>query len=375
MKPEDPGTPGSARDPARLREFLARTQARLLEHLARDPRAARFLPEDLGESVWSYVRRPAKRLRPSVLLLSCGSVGGDPECALPAAAAVELFHTWTLVHDDLIDNDLLRRGAPTVHAAIAARKRLAPGASEAQALDYGRDIAILTGDVQHGWAVAQLLQCAQRGVDPAVVIALAAELEGEVLPGLIEGEALDVQLAMAGPGEWRSIREEDVLRMLGLKTGLLYRFCGFAGALIGRNALEREHPHVRALAEFAGDCGLAFQLQDDVLGVAGDERRLGKAVGSDIREGKKTVVALAALRNASEAQRGELLATLGNPRATPAEVERAHRLFQELGGVDRARSLACQVLERAVGALERVPESSHRDLLLDWAEFTVRRDS
>jgi geranylgeranyl diphosphate synthase, type I len=108
-------------------------------------------PRVLESGILSYVQHGGKRLRPSVLMLSCMAVGGTKEMALPAAAAVELFHTWTLVHDDIIDNDDLRRGKDTVHVTAAKYGATLLQLKPDLARKYGIDSAIMTGDVQHGW--------------------------------------------------------------------------------------------------------------------------------------------------------------------------------------------------------------------------------
>ena len=353
-----------------LERFLLETDRAVVARL--DSSAGALAPADLADGVWSYLRRPAKRLRPAALLRAARAVGGDPERALPAAAAVELFHTWTLVHDDLIDNDELRRGAPTVHAA--ARARAPAGLAPERAREYGRDVAILAGDVLHGWAAALFLEAA-RALDAGVVIELARELETSVLAHLIEGELRDVQQALVPAEDWRSVSEDEVLRMLWLKTGALYEFCGRAGAALGLGSADRDEPRARALARFASECAVAFQLQDDVLGVTGDERRLGKPVGSDLREGKKPGGVLAALRTADARAEREILAVLGVRDAGPAEIERCVRHLRELGGIDRARALAEDRRRSALEHLKMLGGAGEAVLLLRaWADFLLARE-
>jgi geranylgeranyl diphosphate synthase type I len=372
--------PIARRSPARpstqadLEGYLKRVEQKVLAFLETSGAVAEFHPDELKECVWSYVRRPAKRLRPAVLLMSCGSVGGELERALPAAAGIEVFHTWTLVHDDLIDNDRTRRGAPTVHAAMADRKRQDHGWAVARAEEYGRDIAILAGDMQHGWAITLFLECAtRRGVDPRVVVALVEHLQSSVLGKLIGGEVLDVQFGMAPGAEWREIDEDRIVEMLRLKTGVLYEYAGLAGACIGLDKARFDDPLVSALTRFAGKCGIAFQLQDDILGITGDERTLGKPVGSDIREGKKTVIVYEALTHGSESQRAEILAVLGKRDAAEAEVHRVSQLLRDLGGIVRTQDIAQRCLQEARSELAVVPGSEYKDLLLSWADFMLKR--
>jgi geranylgeranyl diphosphate synthase, type I len=359
--------------PNTLRQEIERCR-RLTDALLLDPGyRARFGPEHIRRAVYAYLERPAKRLRPALVLLCCGAVGGDEQQALPAAAAVELFHTWTLVHDDIIDDDALRRGRPTVHVEAADWAAREFGAGPAAAQAYGRDVAILAGDVQQAWATAMLLECAQRGVPARVVLGLAMRLQTVLNHRLIEGEMLDVQLSYR-PIE--SVAEADVLEMIRLKTGVLLEYCAGAGAAIGCGRLPGEDPVVDALGDFATLCGQAFQLQDDILGVTGDERQLGKSLGADIRAGKATIIVLHALRTATAPQAEVIRRTLGRADAPAAEVAAVRRLLVDLGSVDYAGALAERCVGQALARLQRdVPPSPQRGLLEAWARSMVERTS
>lgn len=360
----------------RFFEYLRATDEKIKGYFSNSETRRHFRPAHIHDGVFSYLMRPAKRLRPAVMMLSCGCLGGDErsEAILPAAAGVELFHTWTLVHDDIIDNDGLRRGHNTVHVELARRGAEDLGLDEATAEEYGRSAAILTGDVQHGWVAGAFIECALGGVvDPKVVLALLHRLETQVLCDLIYGELRDVQLGLLDIDGQTEITEEDVLEMEWLKTGALYEFSAKAGGMMGKNSDDFEDGEVRALAAFAGNCGIAFQLQDDVLGVVGDEKQLGKPIGSDIREGKKTTIVLQSLRNANEEQRETILSTLGKREATEAGVSGVIDLFKDLGGVDYTRDREKAYIDKALANLDKVPDSIYKELLFSWADFMVNR--
>ncbi len=334
----------------------------------------RFAPDDMREAVTAYFRSGGKRLRPAVLLFACGAVGGDESKAVSAAAAVEIFHTWTLVHDDIIDRDTLRRGHPTVHERFR-QESLKNGRFDDDvqaARHYGTSIAILAGDVQHGWGISLMTELTTRyGIDPAVTLKLIDTLDTYVLTTLVEGEVLDVQLSRLPIEE---LSEADIEDMLWKKTGALYEFCGAAGAAIGLNTPDLSHPLVTAISGFTSACGAAFQLQDDILGIVGDEKLLGKPVGSDIREGKRTVIVRSAYRKASAAQRDLLNRVLGNDHATTDEIAEATSLLVSLGGVEYAKQRAKIHLQKGSPHLERVPPSMYRDLLADWARLMTERE-
>ena len=343
-----------------------RTSALLL-----DPELGpRLSLERLGETARAYVERPGKRLRPALLLFSCAALGGDEEQALPAAAAVELFHTWSLVHDDIIDNDDLRRGKPTAHRLAAALASEQLGLPPAAASHYGQSAAILAGDVLLAWAMRMLLRCRDRGVAADVVLDLAARLADRLAPQLIDGEMRDVEFSRR---PLAALSEEDVLRMQEGKTGALLGYAASAGACIGAGRIHDDCPGARALDAFGRACGIAFQLQDDILGVVGDERQLGKPIGSDLREGKATVIVLHALRRADPGQQRLLRDVLGRPRAPSARIGEATRLLVELGSIDHARALAQHYIAEARAHLAELPPSSARALLAIWAECLVDR--
>jgi geranylgeranyl diphosphate synthase type II len=238
-----------------------------------------------------------KRLRPLLCLATVEALGGDVRAALPAAAALELVHTFSLVHDDLpaLDDDALRRGRPTTHVA------------------FGEDVAILVGDALLNGAyrlVLRRLRCpASRRA--AVLTALA-----EGVDGLIRGQYLDLRIASEPD-------EAALRRMCALKTGALIE-ASVAVAV----ALVAAAPGIaRPYEELAAELGVGFQLVDDVLDATGSDETLGKPAGSDARRGKRTFVTVLGLDRAralaaeSEARATSLAAALpGRPEAIGALV-------------------------------------------------------
>ena len=329
----------------------------------------RVRPDHLQALVRAYLERGGKRLRPAVLLFACGAVGGEERAALPAAAALELFHTWTLMHDDIIDHDDMRRGGPTGHVRGAQLGVEGFRMGPEEAADYGLSLSLLAGDVQHGLCVALFLRC--QGCAPSLLMRLVSELEYDVVCGLVEGEVLDVQMGKQATAD---VTLEDALHMLYLKTGVLYEFAGKAGAMLGLGTEDATHPQVEAIRRFCAECGLAFQLQDDVLGITGDEAKLGKPVGSDITEGKRTPVLLTAYARADESQRAALDRVVGNAHATPQDIVAAIRLIRDLGAVEAVAEMARERVARGLQSLRTLPPSPYRDWLEGWAAFMVDRE-
>ncbi|NIM07119.1 MAG: hypothetical protein GTN69_04795, partial [Armatimonadetes bacterium] len=247
------------------------------------------LSDHMREAVFSYLEAGGKYLRPCLLLWCCRALGGDEEKALPAALAVEVFHTWTLVHDDIIDRDKVRRGRPTVHEKLRREGEKQFGTGEFAAR-YGQSMAMLAGDVQHGWAVCLLSEAAAGNGTNAdrssLALSLIKELEGETLVRLVEGEALDIQISQHPLSE---VSDEEILRVIEGKTASLFSFAARAGVHLARGGYYPDDPLVKGVGEFGYHAGMGFQLQDDILGVVGEEKKLGKSVGADIREGKRTL--------------------------------------------------------------------------------------
>lgn len=326
-------------------------------------------PPHLAQLVGAYLARGGKRLRPAVLLFACGAVGGQEQDVLAAAAALELFHTWTLMHDDIIDHDDLRRGGPSGHVLGAQLGQADLALNPQEAADYGLSLSMLAGDVQHGLCVSLFLSCPR--VPASLLVDLARRLEAKVVAELVEGETLDIQLGRRPVGE---VTLDEVLRMMHLKTAVLYEFAGQAGAMLGLRTSDPAHPLVRALGDFCRHCGNAFQLQDDILGIVGDEAKLGKPVGSDIIEGKRTPVLLAAYERADESQRQLLDRVVGNAEATAQQIRAVSELIVALGAVEEVANMARHHVSQASAALEAVPPSQYTEWLRGWADFMVERE-
>jgi geranylgeranyl diphosphate synthase type II len=213
-----------------------------------------------------------KRIRPVLCLASARAAGAEPESVLPAAAAIELIHTYSLIHDDLpaMDDDELRRGRPTSHVV------------------YGEDVAILAGDGLFAEAIR--LFCARQEGQPEHVLAALAELTGATgVGGMVGGQYRDVAAA--------DELDADTLRELhSLKTGRLIAASVLVPLILAGESEAATIPHRR----FADELGVLFQIVDDILDVTGSDEELGKPHGSDERHGKLTYVSLFGLERARE---------------------------------------------------------------------------
>lgn len=270
-------------------------------------------PSVIHESMRYSALGGGKRLRGVLAVSACAAAGGEPERALPLAAALEMVHAYSLVHDDLpaMDDDALRRGKPTNH------------------IRFGEDIAILAGDglLTHAFIVLSRLP-ELSGIDAARALAIVAEVaEAGGTAGLIGGQVADLQ----AEGRGDELAVEELRAIHARKTGALFRASVRTGALLA----GADEAMLRTLNEYADNFGIAFQIADDVLDVVGDEAALGKRVGSDAAREKSTYVSLFGAERAAESARQAAAAAAAAARSLGARGEMLERMA--LFAVERDR--------------------------------------
>ncbi len=214
-------------------------------------------PASLYQPINYFLEFGGKRLRPLLTLLACKAVGSDYRQALPAACAIELLHNFTLVHDDIMDQDTLRRGHPTVHTK------------------WSESVAILTGDGLIGLAYRALMNT------PPETLQQVTKIFTEGVIRVCEGQAIDKDFE-----ERQQVGVEEYFDMIQKKTGELIAVSTEIGGIVGHGA----SPQIKALREFGEAIGRAFQIQDDMLDIVSSEDVLGKDLGSDLAQGKKTFI-------------------------------------------------------------------------------------
>jgi geranylgeranyl diphosphate synthase type I len=351
---------GSGDDMTAFKDELRRVGEQIGEFLKQDAFPETIRPALLGDAVRDYPGRGGKRIRPALVLWACELFGGDREQAIPAAAAVEIYHNWTLVHDDIIDRDELRRGRPTTHVTLRDHAASRLNAPPEQAAAYGESFAILAGDIQQGWAVERLASIADCGVDPALALTLVRAMQTKLNRELISGEALDVEFELLDPA---AVSEADVMGMIGGKTGAIMEFALHCGAAIAKGAYEPESPDFIALSRYAADLAAAFQLQDDMLGVFGDEKVFGKPLCSDFQEAKPTLLYLEAVRRLPAERRGELDASLRLPHYSDDDIAHIRALLTDCGAADAVRERIARLSADSRAALRPLPDNLWRGLL------------
>jgi len=288
-----------------------------------------------------------KAVRPTLCLFGCEAVGGAAALAMPAAVALELIHNFSLVHDDIQDEDETRRSRKTVWAV------------------WGKPKALVAGNVMRVVADTSLHGLLDAGVDSERALAAAALLTEAYLE-MIEGQYLD--LAFEGR---RDIGMDDYRRMISRKTGALLRCSLNIGAAIG----ARDAETVAAFRECGRALGYVFQIRDDVLGVWGEEELTGKPVGSDIRRKKNSYPVVYAMESA-EGDDGETIAAIyDKPSVEDGDVERVLSIMDKIGVRERAGVEAGEWADLAMRALARVelPPDAKREME-DFTHFLMVRD-
>ena len=320
-----------------LDQYKADVEVELEKHL---PRGGE--PLEFYASVWDLLDRGGKRIRPALTFLACECVGGKKEDAVAAAAAIELLHNMTLVHDDIEDQSELRRGKPCIHKI------------------YGVPIAINAGDAM----LIKVFETANSSKIPAELCQrLVAKIAGRAYE-ITWGQAFEFSM-----WERKNFTEEDVIRLLRYKTGALTGLSTEGGAIAGGGSEEQ----LKILGEFGETVGITFQIVDDLLNVMGDVKEYGKEIGGDIREGKKTVLAAHLLKAASPQDKKVFGRLLGKKNIKKNEIRKVIDLYEKYGSTEYAKTQAEAFLENAMKALNRLPPSEARNNLSSIADFLISR--
>ncbi|MGQ9759121.1 MAG: polyprenyl synthetase family protein [Candidatus Methanomethylicaceae archaeon] len=306
-----------------------------------DPLIRKYLEgsDNLHKAALYLPNQGGKRMRSYLVVKSCELAGGEPSSALPAAVAIELLHNFTLVHDDIMDHDLLRRGVPTVHVL------------------WGVPMAILAGDMLFAKAFQALLssggECER--------LKKAAERLAESAVTLSEGQSMDIEFVS------RSIvSEEEYLLMVYKKTGSLFQASAEIGTIIGGG----DNRLVSLLGEYGLNLGIGFQIFDDYLGLTSKEEVLGKSIGNDIREGKKTLIVI---KSFDSPLRGRMLRLLGKKDASEEDIGALVNDIRSEGIDDYVLKKAKSFIERSINALSTLPQSPAKEDLVELAEYAVSR--
>jgi geranylgeranyl diphosphate synthase type I len=315
-------------------------------------------PERLYQASRYLLDAGGKRLRPAMLLLAAEAVtdrevdpdsaeyrafpdvDGEPVDVLSAAVSVEVIQSFTLIHDDIMDDDDLRRGVPAVHR------------------EYDLETAILAGDTLYSKAFEYMLRTGA----PAERAVNALEELATTCTHICEGQAFDVEFETR-----EAVAVDEYLEMVELKTAVLYA----ASVAIPAVLLGADDEVVRSLRQYGLDVGRAFQIQDDLLDLTTPSETLGKTRGSDLIEGKRTLISLHAREQGVDV---DSLIDADSPEAVDeAAVDAAVAELEAAGSIDYARETASGLVERGKDELRSLPDCQSRALLVDVADYLVER--
>ena len=301
-------------------------------------------PKGLRQSSEHLIKAGGKKLRPSLVILSCEAVSGNPKNALKTAAAMELIHTFSLIHDDIMDKDELRRGEPSVHIL------------------WGEPMAILAGDTIFSKAFEAILDTKIDDVSSSRVIEALKTVVDSCIK-ICEGQACDM-----GFEEKFDVKEKEYLNMIYKKTAALIAAATKSGAILGGGDQEQ----IEALSEYGRLIGMAFQIQDDYLDVISDAEKIGKPAGSDIVEGKMTLMVVHTIEKASPEDKETLISILKS--GSEDEVEKAISLFEKYDSIEYTRNIALNNVKQAKELLNILDDSEAKESLLHIADFVLQRN-
>ncbi|MBI3530926.1 MAG: polyprenyl synthetase family protein [Burkholderiales bacterium] len=291
----------------------------------------------VGQVSQYIIAAGGKRLRPALLLMTCGALGYQSTQRFNLAAVVEFIHTATLLHDDVVDESILRRGNPTANET------------------FGNPASVLVGDFLYSRAFQMMVEAQNMRIMQVLADATNVIAEGEVM------QLMNMHNA--------GLDEAGYLQVIRSKTAKLFEASARVGAILAgaEPALEE------ACAEYGQALGTAFQVIDDVLDYAGDAAVMGKSLGDDLREGKATLPLIAAMQRGSDSQRELIRHAIEN--GATEQLEAVISIVRETGALEVSRQAAAREAERAVAAAQRLPAGAHADSLLQLAAQLLERQS
>ncbi len=298
-------------------------------------------PSSLYEPGSYIINSGGKRLRPLLVLLSSKAVGGKFENAYNAAAAVEMLHNFTLVHDDIMDNANKRRGRLTLHKM------------------YDHSTAILVGDSLLSIAYEYLLKDCNSNSKQVIASFTQGLIE------VCEGQSLDTNFESR-----KNVSLSEYISMIKKKTAAMAEMCCRIGALLGGGT----NSEVNALGRYGLNLGIAFQIQDDLLDISADEKKFGKTIGGDLVEGKKTYLFLEALEKSKGEDRKKLLKVIERNGVRKNQVLNYKMIYERLGVLDDARREIKAYTQKALKSINLLDEENKK--IFKWlADSLIHRTS
>lgn len=349
-----------------LKQYQKRLNPFLEEYFQRKKKESKKIDELAVDSVnliRKFVMGGGKRIRPALVYYGFLAAGGeDSDKIVKASMGIELIHSFLLMHDDIIDRDNLRHGIETIH--ITYRKRAQMGNfSGIEAEHFGNSMAMLLGDMSSSMGYEVIFNAEFAPESRIKALNKLQKIAYVTLPG----EMVDVVLEAKGVAT-----EQEIMRMYEGKTA---RYT-FEGPLhLGAALAGAENGFYRALSGYAVPVGIAFQIRDDILGIFGEEDKLGKPIGSDIIEGKQTILVVKALELSEPDQKERISQLLGKKDLTMEEIEDFRKIIIDTGALDYANELSEELIGNALKALEKIEIKNQeaKFFLEGIAQFIIKR--
>ena len=290
-------------------------------------------PKQLYDAASHLIIHGGKRLRPYLVLKSCQMLGGKQSDAISAASAVEMIHNFTLVHDDIMDNDEMRHGVTTTHKK------------------FDIPLAILAGDVLYSKAYNTI--SSKSKLSSNYTTELVSKLSKACIK-ICEGQVDDIKFAE----NKRIPTEKEYVKMIEKKTAVLFEVSCAMGAICAK----RKQKDVKNLSAFGRNLGIAFQITDDLIGIIGDSKITKKPVGNDIREGKKSLPIILAIKKARGQNRTKIMRVFGNSGASKQQINLAVNVIRSLGVEKEVRDIALKYAQKAEKSISSYTGSAKNEM-------------
>ncbi|MFA6096289.1 MAG: polyprenyl synthetase family protein [Candidatus Paceibacterota bacterium] len=331
-----------------------------ITEIGRDHKPGEIL--EMVELLRDFILRSGKRIRPILFCCGYSAAGGkDRKKILKASISMELIHSYLLIHDDIIDRDDFRHGSVSMHNKYMEKYKDVLGKNACS--HFGISMAIIAGDLASSFGHKVLAD----SKFPGDVRSKAILEMNKIISNTIVGEAMDVVLAAKDKYE-----KPDIIDMQIYKTA---KYTIEGPLRLGAILAGADQKLLRSLSGYSIPLGIAYQIQDDVIGVFGDEKAIGKPVGSDLKEGKKTLLILKAYECGSAAQVKYLNAVIGKKGVSFGEIEKAREIIRKTGSLDFSKNEIHRLKEFALHNLNRIKmNKSYKKYLGDFADILVKRE-
>lgn len=295
--------------------------------------------------LWPFINRGGKRIRPVLALLGCGVVEGKYSEVVEPAAILELFHNFTLIHDDIEDDSQFRRGEPTLH------------------ISHGIAMALNSADALYTLLWKKL---ANLKIDEKKLV-LANKMYSEGFKKVVDGQGIEIEWIKNNRFD---ISEQEYLSMINGKTSALMGLSCEIGVFFGNGSKKQ----MEQLRNYGEKIGLAFQIEDDVLNLIGNFEKYQKEIGGDITEGKRTLMVVHGLKNLSKSNKEKLIKTLKSHTRDQNQINETISMLKDCGSIEYAQRIAKNFVDEAKNSLEMFENNKDRKSLQNIADYVINRE-